>query len=269
MISGRCVNGHDNPQGMRFCGQCGETLCGRPVRESNADSHGPPEQRSGNDAENSPLRASQSESEIVELAAGGDAKDGSKGRWVIVAAASVVLLAAGVLVTTAAGSEEAHAPTAAATVVSPETTAAVTPETTTPQGTECKAGQRQYRGEARNEYQCENGNWVGEIDWESECPGTKRQVIYNGESTAGYGKMSAAFPTGTRQSSPDLPIHLEGDSSAQGMHFCVSPGEFLYISLQNPMDTGSIECSIKVDGRIISRNSSSGGYVIASCDGTA
>lgn len=182
-------------------------------------------------------------------------------------------------------SEAAPEPEAAAdapaTVMTRETT--LTRETTPPQDAECKAGQRQYRGEERSEYRCEDGNWIDEdgnrfeedgngienATWESECPGTKRQVIYNGESTAGYGDMTAAFPGGTRQSSPDLPMRLTGDTSAQGMHFCVSAGEFLYVSLQNPKDTGSIECSITVDGKLISRNSSSGGYVIASCDGTA
>ena len=44
VLSGRCIKGHDNPQGMRFCGQCGLELCGRTVGDSAADSQGPPEQ---------------------------------------------------------------------------------------------------------------------------------------------------------------------------------------------------------------------------------
>ena len=49
--------------------------------------------------------------------------------------------------------------------------------------------------------------------WEMECPGQEVQVVYNGSTTAEfkYGDMTAAMPSGTRQSSPDLPIWLEDD----------------------------------------------------------
>lgn len=45
-------------------------------------------------------------------------------------------------------------------------------------------------------------------------------------------------------------------------------GGFVYISVQNTGDSGSVECEIEVDGTIIERASSTGAYVIASCSGT-
>jgi len=39
-------------------------------------------------------------------------------------------------------------------------------------------------------------------------------------------------------------------------------GEFLYISVQNEGESGSVECTILVDGRAISTATSTGAYVI-------
>ena len=44
-------------------------------------------------------------------------------------------------------------------------------------------------------------------------------------------------------------------------------GDFLYLSAQNGKDYGSITCTIKVDGVTVLTNTSSGGYVIATCSG--
>lgn len=49
----------------------------------------------------------------------------------------------------------------------------------------------------------------------------------------------------------------------------VDPGEFLYISVQNTSDTGSVSCKILEDGEIISSATSTGAYVIASCDASS
>lgn len=45
-------------------------------------------------------------------------------------------------------------------------------------------------------------------------------------------------------------------------------GEFVYISVQNTGESGSVECEIEVDGTVIERASSTGAYVIATCSGT-
>lgn len=46
-------------------------------------------------------------------------------------------------------------------------------------------------------------------------------------------------------------------------------GEFVYLSIQNSHETGSVECRILVDGEVIESARSSGAYVIASCSGSA
>jgi hypothetical protein len=49
----------------------------------------------------------------------------------------------------------------------------------------------------------------------------------------------------------------------------VSYGQFLYISAQNDLESGSITCKIIVDGKEFKSAVSSGAYVIASCSGSA
>ena len=49
----------------------------------------------------------------------------------------------------------------------------------------------------------------------------------------------------------------------------VERGGFLYLSAQNYEDSGSITCEIWVDGRMWKHSTSSGAYVIASCNGSA
>ena len=45
------------------------------------------------------------------------------------------------------------------------------------------------------------------------------------------------------------------------------PGEFVYISAQNEGEYGSVTCRITVDGVVVSENTSSGAYGIATCEG--
>lgn len=48
-----------------------------------------------------------------------------------------------------------------------------------------------------------------------------------------------------------------------------SPGSFLYVSAQNNEDYGNVTCSIKVNGTVVSTQTSSGAYVIATCKSSA
>lgn len=49
----------------------------------------------------------------------------------------------------------------------------------------------------------------------------------------------------------------------------VRRGAFLYVSVQNREDGGSVGCEILVDGVVVERAESSGAYVIATCSGSA
>ena len=44
-------------------------------------------------------------------------------------------------------------------------------------------------------------------------------------------------------------------------------GEFVYFTAQNQNDSGDVTCTVTSNGRTVSRNTSSGAYVIATCSG--
>lgn len=71
----------------------------------------------------------------------------------------------------------------------------------------------------------------------------------------------------SQQSGIDVPMQTE--SGQTGLSFTMVEGEFLYISAQNVEESGSITCRITADGVVIDEATSHGGYVIATCSGTA
>lgn len=76
--------------------------------------------------------------------------------------------------------------------------------------------------------------------------------------------MTATTPTGTVQQTPDLPLRTKDYGLFQ---FDARPGEFLYLSAQN-VDGYEITCQITVNGKVISENTSTGKYSIATCRGS-
>lgn len=94
-------------------------------------------------------------------------------------------------------------------------------------------------------------------------------VLYEVEGTATGTDVTLESPTGTSQlTGKAVPL---GNRSAgtRGIHYTMPRGHFVYLSAQNTDDTGSITCKITVDGVLVASNTSSGGYAIASCSGTA
>lgn len=89
-------------------------------------------------------------------------------------------------------------------------------------------------------------------------------VLYEVEadSVTGSGRtglVTAGTPAGgTTQRTGLLPITGT---------FTFSTGEAVYVSVQNQQPAGSVTCRITVDGVVVSENSSSGGYTIATCQG--
>lgn len=51
--------------------------------------------------------------------------------------------------------------------------------------------------------------------------------------------------------------------------FRADPGEFLYVSVQNRVESGTVACKIVVDGVVVEDAESSGAFVIATCSGRA
>ena len=107
--------------------------------------------------------------------------------------------------------------------------------------------------------------------WEIACPGTARLVTYTGTGT-GYARTrgvsyTAQTSDGTSQGDTDVPI--TNKSGSLGLQWCAPVGEFVYFSVQNNGQTGSVTCGIEVDGRAVAANTSYGGYAVVSCDGRA
>jgi hypothetical protein len=84
-------------------------------------------------------------------------------------------------------------------------------------------------------------------------------VIYRVYGDAYLADITMQVPTGTRQVAN---IELPAEET-----WLMPSGAFVYVSAQNNDESGSITCEIVVDGKVISRNTSEGGYTIASCQG--
>lgn len=105
-------------------------------------------------------------------------------------------------------------------------------------------------------------------------PPTIYTVIYEADSEGtAAGSITLEAPTGTQQEEVALP--LKSQAGDTGLTFPTQPGAFVYLSVQNHNDSGSVTCRITIKtvtgnlevSRVISEVTSSGGYVIASCKG--
>ena len=93
------------------------------------------------------------------------------------------------------------------------------------------------------------------------------EVLYEVEGTARSVSLTLEAPSGTQQGS-NKAVPLKTDSG-NGIRMEFERGAFVYISAQNEGESGTVTCRITVDGEVISENTSSGAYTIASCDGSA
>jgi hypothetical protein len=94
---------------------------------------------------------------------------------------------------------------------------------------------------------------------------SQSEVLYEVEGTVAYADVTMQTPTGTRQETPDVPMTLK--SGEQGVTYSFDPNEFVYISAQKKDTSGTITCRITVDGEVVSENTSTAAYGIASCKG--
>ena len=101
-------------------------------------------------------------------------------------------------------------------------------------------------------------------EWEQDCPGFSHQVVYHGDGDASHAMFTIEVAGGTQQGDYALP--LQHDNGELGLSFCAGAGTFVYISVQNPNDSGSVSCRMEVDGVTVAEVESSGGYVIATCN---
>lgn len=94
------------------------------------------------------------------------------------------------------------------------------------------------------------------------------EVLYEVEGTASSVSITIEAPGGTQQGA-DKAVPLTTQTGKRGLTFFFEPGSFVYISAQNQDSSGSVTCRITVDGVVIAENTSSGGYTIATCKGSA
>jgi hypothetical protein len=93
---------------------------------------------------------------------------------------------------------------------------------------------------------------------------TTHTVVYEVAADTAYGSGRTGTVTmqtanGTSQSTTPLPATFSGGT--------FNTGDFAYVSVQNGQGLGSVTCRITVDGVVVSENTSSGGYTIATCQG--
>lgn len=93
-------------------------------------------------------------------------------------------------------------------------------------------------------------------------------VLYEVEGSTDYADVTMETPTGSSQISPDVPMTRKSDGR-RGLSMEFAPGAFVYLSAQNNRGYGTVTCRITVDGVVVSENSASGGYAIATCEGSA
>lgn len=100
---------------------------------------------------------------------------------------------------------------------------------------------------------------------------TTHTVVYQADGAGARGIRTANYTLqtdngGTSQGSANLP--MKNTAGGTGLTFTnFHSGDFVYLSVQNQDAAGSVTCRIVVDGVVISENTSTGGYVIATCKG--
>ena len=105
-------------------------------------------------------------------------------------------------------------------------------------------------------------------------------VLYEVDGSASAADITLETGSGTSQQSVKVPLTSKS-SGKKGLTFNMERGAFVYISAQNtgqmrpgasinsPDFYGRVTCRITVDGKVISENSTTSKYGIASCKGTA
>jgi hypothetical protein len=96
---------------------------------------------------------------------------------------------------------------------------------------------------------------------------TTHTVVYKVGGTATQADITYEGPNGdtAQQSNVDVPLTRVSDGGEGMILKNMRSGDFLYISAQNQNDSGTITCSIEIDGRVVETNTSYGGFTIATC----
>lgn len=91
-------------------------------------------------------------------------------------------------------------------------------------------------------------------------PVTPDVVIY--KITGSASSVDVTYQNADDQTTQDSAVGLPWTMNAP-----TATGSFVYISAQNQDDSGTVTCEIDINGVVAVTNTSTGAYVIASCDG--
>lgn len=99
-------------------------------------------------------------------------------------------------------------------------------------------------------------------------PAERPQVVFDVDGTATGADLTFSSGGGIQQAAGKAVPLTNTETGAPGFRFTApSSGTPLYLSAQNTGDSGSITCRITVGDRVISENTSDGGYTITTCQG--
>ena len=93
-----------------------------------------------------------------------------------------------------------------------------------------------------------------------------REITYEVEGTAHGTDITMTDSSGSISQQSGLAVPLQSKDGGQGLTSIMSCGDFASISAQNTGSHGTITCRISADGVVLDETTSSGAYVIASCD---
>lgn len=111
--------------------------------------------------------------------------------------------------------------------------------------------------------------WItGRGDDDSSSGSTRVSVLYEVEGTATGTTITFTTPDGGTSQAADKAVPLTRSDGTRGIQGDFPKGAFVYLSAQNMGASGDITCRITVEGRVVSENTASGGYTIATCQGT-
>jgi hypothetical protein len=94
-------------------------------------------------------------------------------------------------------------------------------------------------------------------------------VYYTVTGSTDQASITYQSPSGTQQAS-DIDVPLSTKAGKDHLEMTFQAGDFVYLSAQNSNEHGSVTCKITTDdGDVISENTSTGAFVIATCEGRA
>jgi len=97
---------------------------------------------------------------------------------------------------------------------------------------------------------------------------TTATVLYEVTGSAKYASITYQTGNGDSAQQTDVDVPLKRKSGEAGLTYTMRQGQFFYISAQNGTESGSIICTVKVNGKVVKANTSFGGYSIVTCSGT-